>query len=404
LVQMLLAMSGAPAFAHYDLPDEYLEDFNVDDDNDDDDVNNVPNNLKNPNNPNQPQMSKFVGFDPSKVPSHILTEASSSLRANRGQVLQEVLRDFELHAVGQDGMHGDNAEDGGGHFREVSKVRAFLEGYRRAQVRQAARTTTTFLLDKLVSEGIEGLDVSLSTMSRSSDDSASASDAYELNDSLIEYLNDIIREQEKKVDQQIGSSHSNSHKGDSSLSNNGANSMDQDRIAGLWNLTRGDDGKMIESIDPKDPKTKQVLREEYEKSKSEEESLIMGATTKPNIPETAPEKLLLLLTLLRERIKTEGAYGSDERSRNLRLLAYCLQCSSMADREELIVKDLGGSIDRFDSFLELVSSSIEYAESTSYQLKPAKGMPLNVKLLKSIRDMAENLRETQAWKASRLKA
>jgi len=30
-------------------------------------------------------------------------------------------------------------------------------------------------------------------------------------------------------------------------------------------------------------------------------------------------------------------------------------------------------------------------------------MPLNVKLLKSIRDMAENLRETQAWKASGLK-
>ena len=58
---------------------------------------------------------------------------------------------------------------------------------------------------------------------------------------------------------------------------------------------------------------------------------------------------------------------------------------------------------RLDSFIELVSSSIEYAESTSYQLKPAKGMPLNVKLLKSLRDLSENIRETQAWKASGLR-
>ena len=58
---------------------------------------------------------------------------------------------------------------------------------------------------------------------------------------------------------------------------------------------------------------------------------------------------------------------------------------------------------RLDSFIELVSSSIEYAESTSYQLKPAKGMPLNVKLLKSILDLTENIRETQAWKASGLR-
>ena len=58
---------------------------------------------------------------------------------------------------------------------------------------------------------------------------------------------------------------------------------------------------------------------------------------------------------------------------------------------------------RLDSFIELVTSSIEYAESTSYQLKPGKGMPLNVKLLKSMLDLSENIRETQAWKASGLR-
>jgi len=403
LVQVLLAMSGAPAFAHYDMPDELdyssangnenaLEDMVASS------VKEYRSNLNVPASSN-PNNRAFVGFDPSKVPTHILTEASASLRANRGKVLQEVLREFELHAVGQDGMHGDNAEDGGGHFREVSKVRAFLEGYRRAQVRKAARSTTTFLLDKLVSEGIEGLDMTLSTMSRSSDDSASEFDAYELNDSLIDYLNDVIREQETRVDQQFGSSSSSRHSHSSGqISPSNAIEIDQDRISGLWNLTRGDDGEVIESIDPGDIKIKQVLQEEYEKSEREENFL-----AKPKIPDAAPEKLLLLLTLLRERIKTEGAFGNDERSRNLRVLAYCLQCNSMADREELILKDMGGFIDRLDSFLELVSSSIEYAESTSYQLKPSKGMPLNVKLLKSIRDMAENLRETQAWKASGLK-
>lgn len=56
---------------------------------------------------------------------------------------------------------------------------------------------------------------------------------------------------------------------------------------------------------------------------------------------------------------------------------------------------------RLDSFIELVTSSIEYGESTSHQLQPSKTKrPLNVRQLKSILELSEGLRERQAWKAS----
>lgn len=55
---------------------------------------------------------------------------------------------------------------------------------------------------------------------------------------------------------------------------------------------------------------------------------------------------------------------------------------------------------RLDSFAELIASSIEYAESTSHQLQPSKRGPLNVTLLKRIRDITKNIRDMQAWKAS----
>ena len=355
LVQSLLAMSGAPAFRDFDLPEELDFDNHEDDYEDDDDDGSVSRNSYTPSNSKLPgygtntngnvpsDQDLFVGFDPSKVPTHILTEASPSLRANRGQVLQEVLREFELHSVGQDGMAGDSMEDGGGHFRECAKVRAFLEGYRRAEVRKAARTTVTFLLDKLVSEGVDGLDLSLSTMSRSSDDSASTEDAFELNDSLIDYLNDIIREQGKKVDQLIGVMDDKRPQTGSLVH---GSDTDDDAISLLWNQTEGENGEMIESIDPQDPKIQKVLQDEYEKAeKQQEQETLMAVSRKTSIPDTAPEKMLLLLTLLRERIKTEAAFANDERRRNLKVLAYCLQCNSATDREELILKDLGGSID-----------------------------------------------------------
>ena len=284
--------------------------------------------------PNGPSRSKeFVGFRPADVPTDLLTRSSQALRAGRGRVLQEVLRQFELQAIGQDGVHGDSTDRGGGHYREVTKVRAFLEGYRRAEVRRLARETTTLLLDKLCSEGVEGLDLTLSTMVRSSDDTSN--DAGELNDSLLDFLNDAIRQQEKKVDELVAT------RLDAAASedvNEAITEYHDDPTDRLWNVTV-EDGQRVETLDPNDPNVQRVLEQEAAKSAAD----ARGAPL--SLPETAPEKLLLLLTLLRERIKAEAAFGSDEKGRNLRLLAYCLRVSSDEDREQLILNAVGNSLD-----------------------------------------------------------
>jgi pyruvate/oxaloacetate carboxyltransferase len=55
--------------------------------------------------------------------------------------------------------------NGGGHYRQVQKVRAFLDGYRRAQRTKQARITVVALLKNLFEDGIDRLDMALSTMS-----------------------------------------------------------------------------------------------------------------------------------------------------------------------------------------------------------------------------------------------
>ena len=62
---------------------------------------------------------------------------------------------------------------------------------------------------------------------------------------------------------------------------------------------------------------------------------------------TGPTKLLLLLTQLRKRIKIEAVYGgkSDGKGFNLRVLAYFLQLTTNSERERLITKECGSSID-----------------------------------------------------------
>ena len=54
---------------------------------------------------------------------------------------------------------------------------------------------------------------------------------------------------------------------------------------------------------------------------------------------------------------------------------------------------------RLDSFAELVSSSIEYGESTSHQLQPSKNASLNVPLHKRILELTENVRNLQGYQA-----
>jgi len=375
LVSTLLAMSGAPGFQQ-DGDDELSAMMGT-------------NLIRRPT--AYAGSGGFVGFDPSLVPTESLTKASKSLRTCRGTVLAEVLREFELRAIGYDGAAGDNMDRGGGHYRQVSKVRSFLEGYRRAEVRRLARETATMLLDKLVSEGIEGLDIALATMTRSSDETSD--EAGELNDSILDYLNESVRQQEKKVENLI-----NSVRKVEELEKAVIDTKAEDTIERLWAIETGDDGQRIETFDPNNKDNQKALQDELARQ-TQSSSLL-----KPMTPKSAPEQLLLLLRLLRERIKTEAAFSHDEKSRNLRILAYCLNLASDQLRQDLIVREFGSSLDRLDSFAELVASSIEYAESASHQLQPSKLGPLNVAILKRVQSLTKEIRKRQAWKASGAKS
>lgn len=299
----------------------------------------------------------------------------------------DVTREFELRAVGYDGAFGDDETRGGGHYRQISLVRSFLEGFRRAEVRRLARETATMLLDRFVQDGIEGLDQTLSLMTRVGDDVNQ--EAGELNDSLLDYLNDAIRQQERKVEQVLDST-KKLEELERSVEN-----FDEDQLEKLW--TVGDeDGKRIETFDPKDPKSKIALQDEYEKDHKEQSLQLKRAM----LPASAQERLLLLLKLLRERVKIEATFSHDEKSQNLRVLAYCLNLNSDELRKELIVKEFGASLDRLDSFSELVSSSIEYGESTTHQVQPNKVVTLNIPLLERILANTKEVIEQQSWKAS----
>ncbi|KAL7559494.1 hypothetical protein ACA910_010308 [Epithemia clementina (nom. ined.)] len=371
LVQLLLAQTGAPAFRALLLADE-----------EEDSLEKSAFSLYEGTIPKE-----FIGFDPLQVPTNQLASASKALRTCRGQVLDDVLRQLEMQAIGQDGIAGDNRDKGGGHYREVSKVRAFLEGYRRAEVRKLARETTTLLLDKLVQEGVEGLDLTLASMTRSSDDTSDF--AGELNDSLFEFLNDAIRQQEKKVDQIVAFRFEH-EEGQAT----GGEMVVIEPMDELWNVTIEDGGQRVESIDPNDPMVKMALVEEFEKA--ENSSLEDQGESLTEFPDSAPEKLLLLLSLLRERLQAEAAFAPDGKGRSLRLLAYCLRISSEREREQLLSKEIGSSLDSLDSFIELVESSIEYVESTSHQLQPARTKrPLEVRQLKSILIAAKKIQERQ---------
>ena len=108
----------------------------------------------------------------------------------------------------------------------------------------------------------------------------------------------------------------------------------------LW--TVGDeDGDRVETFDPRDPKSKIALQDEYEKAHKEQGIALQRAM----LPKSAQEKLLLLLKLLRERVKIEAAFSHDEKSRNLRILAYCLNLESDKLRKELIIQEFGATLD-----------------------------------------------------------
>jgi len=386
LVQNLLAITGAPGFQD-DVMSMEKEDTTVsgDTDTDTDTTNREGSNIF-----ATAANLGFIGFDPSRVPTSILTENSNVLRVANGEALHKVLNDFEMRSIGIDGRAGDDTDRGGGHYLEVRKVTTFLEGFRKAEVRKVARETATMLLDKLVSDGVKGLDEMLMTMTKGSDDS---SDAGELNDSLVLYLEDAIRQQEKKTGKKIGvQGIKNSW---TEMATDRGNNIAEDDFSNLWNVTTGEDGETIETLNPNDPSVKQTLESEL---KSSSKRTVPPATSV--LPVEPAEQLLILLTLLKERVKAEAIFSNDERGRNLRVLAYCIHAGTEKDRETIIMDHFGSSLDRLDSFSELLTSSIDYAESTSHQLQPSKSAPLDVRLLNSIKGTVEDIKESQAWKAS----
>lgn len=276
---------------------------------------------------------EFTGFDPSRVPTQLITQASTALRVNNGDALRKVLNEVEMQAIGFDGMNGDDKEKGGGHYNEVTKVGTFLEGFRKAEVRRIARETATMLLDQLVSTGVKGLDEMLMTMTRGG---VETGERGELNDSLVRYLDDSIRDQEKRIEQMIGQT--------GALSRNSENlngKQETDNLSGLWNVTRDEKGNVVEeTLDPNNPQVKKALEAELKVAQGQKRS----SPTEP------AQQLLNLLILLRERVKAEAVFTNDEKGRNLRMLAYCIHAENDREREKIIVDTMGNSLDVSISF------------------------------------------------------
>lgn len=318
LVQSLLAMTGAPGFQ--DEFSEGISPFMTDEE---------KGQFKSSAKASAFGRVEFTGFDPSRVPTQLVTQSSKALRVGNGEALRKVLDEFEMQAIGFDGINGDDKKKGGGHYLEVQKVGTFLDGFRKAEVRKNARETATMLLDTLVTEGVKGLDQRLMIMTKGSDDSC---DSGELNDALVKYLEDAVRDQENKIEQMYGSqsttlSYNQRYQDDSNRGDN---------TSVLWSVTRDKDGRILETLDPNDPKVKEALEEEIQRKNSQ---------VKSAIPLDPARQLLMLLTLLRERVKAEAVFSNDEKGRNLRILAYCIHAKNEKDREKIIVDNLGNSLE-----------------------------------------------------------
>ena len=77
----------------------------------------------------------------------------------------------------------------------MAKVSSFLEGYRKAEGRRVARDTSTMLLDRLVKEGVKGLDLLMAGMVREGDDASymqgDESQVGELNSALVKLIGEL---------------------------------------------------------------------------------------------------------------------------------------------------------------------------------------------------------------------
>lgn len=273
----------------------------------------------------------FVGFNSERIPPETLVDSSFIMRIQNGKALHEVLEEYELQAIGYDGMAADDREKGGGHYREVEKVRSFLEAFRKSEDRRVARETSTMLLDKLVKEGVAGLDQMLASMPKEGDDASHMlrGEAGVLNSALIRYLEEAIREQEQRVERIQTRRNNDLPDADDQL--------EEDNNEIMWNVTRGEDGTTIETIDLNDPAVRDQLAKAQDQLTQDKGNNLSSLTVQ--------EKMLLLLKLLRDRVKVEAIMGSNAQTKNLRILAYCLKCESAEEKRKFILNELGCSLD-----------------------------------------------------------
>ncbi|KAL7513122.1 hypothetical protein ACHAXN_010180 [Cyclotella atomus] len=376
LVGDLLATTGAPAFQ-----DDYEED--------DDESEKEANPFATP--------YGFVGFQSERIPPETLVDRSHDILLQNGKALHEVLEEYELQAIGYDGMAADDREKGGGHYQEVEKVRSFLNGFRKSEERRISRETSTMLLDRLVKEGVAGLDQMLSSMPKEGDDTShmlgsGGMEAGVLNSALVRYLDEAIREQEQRVER-IQTRQKDAH-----LDEGGSLGEEDNNLT--WNITRGEDGTTIETVDLNDPVLRNELAKAQAKSNQNEGNDLSVLTVQ--------EKMLLLLNLLRERVKVEAIMGGNAQAKNLKVLAYCLKAGSVDERKKFILEQLGSSLDALDVFSDLVISSIEYSEARSDSnddFMPGKSQKvmsplLNLSKLRGIKELVNEIRSTQQWKAA----
>ena len=321
MVQSLLALTGAPAFS-----EENVDGFNTFENSSSDHTNNMKVETNYPN---------FIGFDPDRVPIDLLKKNSKAMRLEEGTILDEVLSEFELQAIGHDGISApDDRTRGGGHYMEVQKVRAFVEGYTRAETKRIARETLSMLLNKLVIDGVRGLDEMLRLMTK---DDTTGNEVGELNDSLFQHLNEAIREQERKVELLQGSKMSNKLNEQKMSHDSDTNDV---LLNELWNTTVDSSGNVIEeTIDPNDERVKKIIQSELQHSQKDATKISTGQ----NSPISSGEQLLILLSLLRDRLKAEALFENDEKGTFLRVLAHCLH-ARVDDIEGIIVDNLGSSL------------------------------------------------------------
>jgi hypothetical protein len=183
----------------------------------------------------------------------------------------------------------------------------------------------------LVKEGVAGLDQMLASMPKEGDDASHMlrGEAGVLNSALIRYLEEAIREQEQRVGRI--QTRRNNYLPDAD------DQLEEDNNEIMWNVTRGEDGTTIETIDLNDPAVRDQLAKAQDQLTQDKGNNLSSLTVQ--------EKMLLLLKLLRDRVKVEAIMGSNAQTKNLRILAYCLKCESAEERRKFILNELGCSLD-----------------------------------------------------------